>query len=167
MQAILDHIIYIESQINSCSGSIVIIELKLRLLAESNGPFKKEVYKLINQKNINDKRKNEYWNCDSYILCDSLISTFGNNLDQGEKKAIDSIKNPRNKTLHASFVEFMLSLNVPAEGQEILTSGKRNPLKPGDIKQSIIRFENNKAINELKQICITLNNVIDRLLLRS
>ncbi len=152
MQEIINHIDNIKLKIEVAAGAIVIIELKLRLLAETNSSFRDEVYRQIKapDRDAKNNKRNEYWNCSLQILCSAMQIVFANELTLEQKKIIDFFKKPRDKTLHGDLVGLLITLGVSQDGQQIFSSGKRNQLvwssrdeavKNQLLKQAILRFD--------------------------
>lgn len=127
MQQIINHIENIRSNIEKGCGALQIIELKLRLLAEDNELYRKELYGLISKK----KTRNEYWNCDIAPLVQAIESAFGNRLTLDEKNAIKKFNKVRNKMLHGDLVDFFDVLGVSRGGQYMIGSSERNQLSWG------------------------------------
>jgi hypothetical protein len=174
MQAVINHISNIELKIKDLAGQVLSIELKLRLLAESNEPFREKVYSLIKiEKPKPSNRKNQYWNCDLKLLIKAFTSEFDHKLTSDEKLAIDDFNNVRNKLLHGDFIELMDALKIPVEGQEILPSGKRNKLEWRNkeyavqnnvLRQAINRFDVNEIAEKVIERSVRISSVIDKCL---
>lgn len=164
-----------ESVIQEIAGSIVIIELKLRLLAEEKSVFRSAINALLDPKK---KDRNRYWNCDIAKLCTALEHMLSDKLTLGQRRAITNFKEQRDKMLHADLVALAPKLGLPSEGQQIYASGKRNTLewdhddpekmaKKHVMREAIARFCNRSDIvARFREIFIELNKLIEDLLAR-
>lgn len=130
MQSIISNIETKRADIREIAGDCVIIELKLKLLAEKNPLFRKEVHKLAAKK----KKWKNYWNCMLEVLCSAIDLTFGDKLTPQQKNVVKLFKSSiRNEMLHANFIEVIVELGLSPDGQQVLSDGKRNQLKwPND-----------------------------------
>lgn len=172
MQAVINHISNIDLKIKDLAGCVLVIEQKLRLLAESDESFREELYNVIKIEKPSN-RKNQYWNCDLKLLTTAFISEFGHKLTSDEKLMMSDFNIVRNKLLHGDFIELMDALKIPVEGQEILPSGKRNKLewrnkeyavKNNVLRQAINRFDTNEITEKVIERCVRVGSAVDKCL---
>lgn len=167
----IKHLENIKAKIESLSGSCVIIELKLRLLAENNSFFRGGLYQQLDKEG---KGRNEYWNCSLNHLVNAFDSMFNGELSATERKIIKSFKKARDKMQHGDLVALLKEINVSQDGQQILSSGKRNQLIwPDDkdeavknqmLRQAILRFDTNETVQAMNYLCEQFNLIIDKFL---
>ncbi len=174
MQPVIHQLNNLQSPIEMICGGLQTVELKLRLLAESNQCFREGVYKLINHRGF-DKSKNrsEYWNCPVGCLTDAIEPVFSNVITSEEKDEIKKFKGLRDKMLHGDLIGFYKELDVSLGGQYILSSSRRNQLHWDDpevaikekfLKQAIMRLQWNGSVNKFRGLHSRLDKLLDKLL---
>ncbi len=176
MQPVVNQIKNLRSPIEMICGGLQIIELKLRLLAESNKCFRDKVYELIKKnKRLKKQKQDEYWCCPVNCLINSIEPVFGHVLNAEEKEEIKKFKGLRDKMLHGDLIGFYKNLDVSLGGQQILSGSRRNQLHWDDqavaikekfLQQAIMRLQWNGSVNKFRGLYSRLDNLLNKLLVQ-
>lgn len=82
-------------------------------------------------------------------LIKAVLKVFEQKLNLEEQNIIKKCRLPRNRLIHASFVEFLIELNGEAPGREIDPStGKHKSLEKDDIVEGAKCIERSRGIDD-------------------
>lgn len=100
----------IQSKIDNSAGAAAVLELRLRIIAQLESEVQDE---------LATKTSKSFYEATLNNIIEAVLKVFQNELDSTDQNIIRNCRVPRNKLIHASFVEFMIKINGEALGREI------------------------------------------------
>lgn len=146
-------------QLGQAAGPILMIELKIRIIAERDLKFRK----LVLDK-VKNSRFNEYWNCELSSLVVVLGPYF--NLSEAEIDVLKKFIELRNKFVHGEYVSVLDKLGIRPEGREFLANGERSLLQEGELLEAAKALANIGIANKVSTYLEEVNVIVQKLLIK-
>lgn len=104
-----------------------------------------------------------YWNCDLDDLLYAIKISYASELKKEEVNLLEKFQMLRNRYLHANFVKSLECLNL-SKGGRYIEKGKRVSLKYREVGESIKALFNNNAINEIRKVTFSAEEILDKVI---
>ena len=159
----------IQLALNQVAGLAVMIEVKMRTIAQLSQEVRDKSAYLI--KNSKRKEKDaDYWNCKLTYLDDAIDSVFSNELNQNEHDLLKEFRHLRNKLLHGDFINLMKLMGILPTGRQLLQSTQagldRNLVDESDFIESVksIDSQRNRGFYKFRQKATKVEEILNRLI---
>lgn len=170
VNSLLQSIANLERKVSDAAGAAILVELRMRLIAELCKPVRVKLEELIKEKEKQSGKKirdDKYWNCNLSFLEKAIQAVFSDNPDSIQLTGLKKTRDLRNALLHANFVEMMKLLRIPPEGRQIDSWGSKNKLEEAEIREAIISIDRSQGLGEFEKLAKEVAAILDRLIFSS
>ena len=110
----LNNLNNIALKFSEATGAVVLVELRMRLIAETYKPLQHGLAMIIKDAKKQKKRiRNEkYWDCDLEYLVNAVIKVFSDVLQPCVREELSAFRKLRNPLVHSKFVQLMENLGL-------------------------------------------------------